>query len=99
MPISEHELQNIAALASLELDTTSAQQLTADVTAIMAVVEQLRNIDTTGVIQLFHPLNLHHRLREDEVHTTAHCVAQLEKIAPLFTDQLYWVPKVIDSGK
>ena len=98
MPISEHELQKIAALAYLEMDHTSTQQLTQDVTAIMAFVEQLRKIDTTDVTPLFHPLNLNQRLREDEVRTE-NCVAQLANIAPVFTDNLYLVPKVIDSGK
>ncbi len=97
MPTTEHELQKIAALAYLESDT-STTQLTQDVSAIMAFVEQLRKVDTSGVTPLSHPLDLHQRLREDEVKTVS-CVAQLEKIAPLFTDNLYLVPKVIDSGK
>jgi aspartyl-tRNA(Asn)/glutamyl-tRNA(Gln) amidotransferase subunit C len=98
MPTSKQELQKITALAYLETDASTTQQLTQDVSAIMAFVEQLRKVDTTGVIPLSHPLDLHQRLREDVVQT-GNCVAQLEKIAPLFTDNLYLVPKVIDSGK
>lgn len=98
MPTTEQDLQKIAALAYLEIDTTSAQQLSQDVSAIMDLVDQLRQIDTTGVAPLFHPLDLQQRLREDHV-LESNSVEQLANIAPLFTDNLYLVPKVIDSGK
>lgn len=98
MPSSEYELQKIAELAYLEIDATSTKQFTHDVGAIMNFVEQLRQIDTSNAAPLFHPLDLQQRLRVDEVHEND-CVAQLEKIAPLFADNLYLVPKVIDSGK
>lgn len=98
MPTTEQDLQKIAALAYLEIDATSAQQLSQDVSAIMDLVDQLRQIDTTGVAPLFHPLDLQQRLREDDV-LEGNSVEQLATIAPLFTDNFYLVPKVIDSGK
>ena len=93
MSTSEHEITKIAALAYLETDTKSAQQLAHDVSAIMDFVEQLRQVDTTTTVPLLHPLDLHQRLRLDEV-TEKNCVAKLAKIAPLFTDNLYLVPKL-----
>lgn len=98
MTLSENEFQKIAALAYLETNPQNTQQLANDVDAILTFVEKLRQIDTTGVAPLFHPLDLHQRLRKDEALET-NCVNQLSKIAPLFEDGLYWVPKVIDSGK
>jgi len=98
MPTSEHELKKIAALAYLETNATSTQQLAQDVSSIMAFVEQLRKVNTTGVTPLSHPLDLHQRLREDQA-KSENCVAQLQAIAPMFSDGLYLVPKVIDSGK
>jgi aspartyl-tRNA(Asn)/glutamyl-tRNA(Gln) amidotransferase subunit C len=98
MPTSEHDLKKIAALAYLEMDAASAKRQSQDMNAIMAFVEQLRQIDTTNVIPLFHPLDLQQRLRDDQVRET-NAVEQLAAIAPLFTDNLYLVPKVIDSGK
>lgn len=98
MPTSEHDLKKIAALAYLEIDTASAKQQSQDMNTIMAFVEQLRQIDTTNVAPLFHPLDLQQRLRDDQVRET-NAVEQLAAIAPLFTDNLYLVPKVIDSGK
>ncbi len=98
MPTSEHDLKKIAALAYLEIDAASAKQQSQDMNTIMAFVEQLRQIDTTNVAPLFHPLDLQQRLRDDQVRET-NAVEQLAAIAPLFTDNLYLVPKVIDSGK
>jgi len=98
MSLSEHEFQKIAALAHLETSPQNTQQLAVDVDAILAFVEKLREMDTTDVAPLFHPLDLYQRLRKDEV-IEKNCVEQLSKIAPLFADDFYLVPTVIDSGK
>ena len=94
---TEDKLKKIAALAYLETDKKSTQQLAHDVSAIMAFIEALRKMDTTSVTPLLHPLDLHQRLRDDDV-KEPNCVDQLANIAPLFADGLYLVPKVIDRG-
>ena len=98
MPTSEAELKQIATLAHIEIDANSTLQFAHEVSAIMDFVEQLRQINTTAVAPLLHPLNLHQQLRIDEVNEV-NSVEALAKIAPVFTDDLYWVPKVIDLGK
>ena len=98
MPTSDHEFTKIAALAYLDASPESTQQLARDVSAIMGFIETLRDVDTTSVTQLLHPLDLHQRLRLDEVNEENR-VEQLAIIAPLFADNLYLVPKVIDTGK
>ncbi len=98
MAIQENELDKIAALASIGMSADSKTQLAHDVGAIMDFVEQLRSVDTHGIAPLHHPLDQHQRLRVDQV-SEDNQVAQLENIAPLFTDNLYLVPKVIDIGK
>ena len=98
MITSECELEKIAALACLETDTHSAQQFTHDINAIMDFVAQLRSVDTSDVMPLFHPLNLKQRLRSDRINET-NCTAALAKTAPLFKNDLYLVPKVIETGK
>lgn len=64
----------------------------------MDFVDQLRRIDTSGVAPLFHSFDEHQRLKADKVTEKDHS-AELAKIAPLFEDGLYLVPKVIDSGQ
>ena len=98
MTISTQDLEKIARLAYLEIDAEHSAQLTQEISSIMDFVDQLRAVDTTEIAPLFHPFALHQRLRADEV-TEADCIAELEAIAPMFEDNLYLVPKVIESGK
>lgn len=93
MPTTADELKKIAKLAHLET-TTSLEH---DVSTIMDYVEQLRQINTDGVAPLLNPLDLHQRLRTDEANEE-NCLAELAEIAPLFVDNLYLVPKVINKG-
>jgi aspartyl-tRNA(Asn)/glutamyl-tRNA(Gln) amidotransferase subunit C len=97
MTISSNNLEKIARLASLDIDSESSAQLTEEINSIMDFVDQLRAVDTSQVEPLCHPLALHQRLRMDEI-TEAACVAELGALAPLFKDNLYMVPKVIESS-
>lgn len=82
----------------MDSESEDHRQLCEEVNAIMDFVEQLRQVDTTGQAPLFHPFDLHQRLRPDEVREKD-CSKELAEIAPLFENGLYLVPKVIDSGQ
>ncbi len=96
MPLSASELDKLAQLAYLDTKEQSTNSLNDELNSIMNFVEQLRAANTQDVSPLFHPLAMHQRYREDEI-TEENCIAQLEEIAPLFEDDLYWVPKVIEG--
>ncbi len=98
MTLSTSDLKNITRLAYLDTSSDQIAQLNEEVNAIMDFVEQLHSVDTQNIAPLFHPLALHQRLREDTV-TEEECIAELEAMAPLFEDNLYLVPKVIESEK
>lgn len=98
MTISPNDLEKIARLSYLQIEPEQASQLTQEVGAIMDFVDELRDIDTTNVAPLVYPFASHQRLRPDTV-TEQACIAELEQLAPLFENDLYLVPKVIDSGK
>lgn len=98
MTISPKDLEKIAQLAYLDKDTDLAPKLIQEINEIMDFVDQLRAVDTTDVAPLFHPFALHQRLRPDVI-TEEECLAELEEIAPLFEDNLYLVPQVIDQDK
>lgn len=98
MTISSKDLEKISRLAYLNIDQEHLTQLTQEISSIMDFVDQLRTVDTQSVTPLSHPFALHQRLREDVV-TEEDCIAELEAIAPLFEDNLYLVPKVIESDK
>lgn len=98
MTLSKTDFEKIAKLACLDTSSELSAQLNEEINSIMDFVEQLRATDTQGIAPLFHPLALHQRLREDVV-TEEECIAELEAMAPLFDDNLYLVPKVIESEK
>lgn len=98
MTISQKDLEKIARLAYLDTASSDTKELTREISAIMDFVDQLRSVDTQNVAPLFHPFATHQRLRPDAV-TEEDCVAELEAMAPLFEDNLYLVPKVIESDK
>ncbi|GGI75560.1 Asp-tRNA(Asn)/Glu-tRNA(Gln) amidotransferase subunit GatC [Legionella impletisoli] len=95
---SETELQKLASLAYIKLDAETRTKLAHDVSAIMEFVEQLRSINTQEIKPLFHPLDMQQRLRED-VCDEPNRVEYLAEIAPLFENDHYLVPKVIEIGK
>jgi len=96
MTVSPKDLEKIAHLAYLDADDKNTTQLSDDISAIMDFVEQLRAENTEHIAPMFHPFDLHQRLRPDEVSEES-CLAELAEIAPMFEDDLYLVPKVIES--
>ncbi|KTD08096.1 Asp-tRNA(Asn)/Glu-tRNA(Gln) amidotransferase subunit GatC [Legionella jamestowniensis] len=98
MAITSDDLKSIEQLAYLDAEPSENTKLAEEINAIMDFVEQLKQVDTTGVAPLFHPFDLHQRLRPDEVQEQD-CSRQLEEIAPLFEENLYLVPKIIESGQ
>jgi len=64
-------------------------------TDILAFVEQLNSVDTTGVEPLAHPLDATQRLRPDEV-TETNNRENFQKVAPETESGLYLVPQVIE---
>lgn len=98
MTVSSTDLNNITKLAYLENDPENSAQLATEINSIMDFVQQITKIDTSGILPLFHPMDLHQRLRTDSV-TEADCLQELTTIAPLFDEALYLVPKIIETGK
>lgn len=94
MPLSPEEFEQINELSYL--DPEDCKELAQDVEAIMDLVEQLRLVNTQNTLPLCHPFDLHQRLRADAV-TEDDCLAELAEIAPFFEDDLYLVPKVLES--
>jgi aspartyl-tRNA(Asn)/glutamyl-tRNA(Gln) amidotransferase subunit C len=98
MTISAQDLEKISGLAYLDTDIEHSPKLIQDINAIMNFVDQLRSINTQEVTPLSHPLALYQRLRSD-IPTEKNCSVELEALAPMFADDLYLVPQVIDQGK
>jgi len=62
---------------------------------ILAMVDAMRAVDTTGVEPMAHPQEATQRLREDRV--TENDEREIfQSVAPAVEDGLYLVPKVIE---
>lgn len=95
MSLSNDEVEKIAYLARLQIDAGDIAQYAQDLSGILALVEQMEAVDTTGVEPMAHPQDVTQRLRDDEV-TETNQRDKFQKIAPLTDSGLYLVPKVLD---
>lgn len=95
MKIDRPLLDKIAHLARLEFEEKDAEKMMQDMTAIVNWVEQLKEVDTTGVEPLTtmsHEVNM---LRDDEVKDhLPHDLAL--KNAPKKDQDYFRVPKVLE---
>ena len=93
--LSLEQIARIADLARLEVTPDEAAALQQQLNGILAMVDQMRSVDTSGVEPMSHPQQAMQRMREDRV--TEHDErASFQAIAPAVEDGLYLVPKVIE---
>ena len=94
MKITNKLIQDIAALAKLEFDEQSAEQMKADLEKIIGFVDKLSEIDTEGVDPLIYLSEEVNVLREDEIKAV---VSQAEalKNAPEKDSDYFKVPTVL----
>jgi len=93
--LSLEQIARIADLARLEVTPDEAAALQQQLNGILAMIDQMRSVDTSGVEPMSHPQQAMQRMREDRV--TEHDErASFQAIAPAVEDGLYLVPKVIE---
>jgi aspartyl-tRNA(Asn)/glutamyl-tRNA(Gln) amidotransferase subunit C len=95
MALETSQVEKIAHLARLGIDAGDVPEYARNLSAILAFVEQLNRVDTTGVEPLAHPLEATQRLRPDVV-TEPDEREKFLRNAPLTEDGLYLVPRVIE---
>jgi len=95
MTLKNEDVRNIAQLARLQIDDSTIEQLTSDLSNILALAEQMKAMDTTNVIPMAHPMDTIQRLRDDEV-TETDQRDKFQGIAPDVENGFYRVPKVIE---
>ena len=93
--LSLEEIHRLARLARLELSAAEADDMRAQINGILAMVDEMRAVDTTGVAPMSHPQEVTQRLREDRV-TEPDLRELFHSLAPEVEDGLYLVPKVIE---
>ncbi len=88
------ELKKIADLSYL--DPVDAEALLDEANLILNKMDTLHQLDVANVEPLLHPVSTHQTVRTDDISADNH-VDALAKIAPLFVDGYYLVPRVIQG--
>ena len=95
MSLDSNHIQKLCELARLAIAADEVADVSAKLSDIVALVDQLQAVDTTDVTPMAHPMDRSQTLREDVVtEQDAHARYQLN--AALVERGLYLVPKVIE---
>ena len=95
MTLKTEDLRSIAHLARLHIEDDSIDRYADDLSSILELVDQMNQVDSSGVKPLASPLDATQRLRDDEVTETDER-DKFQKIAPDVEQGLYRVPRVIE---
>jgi aspartyl-tRNA(Asn)/glutamyl-tRNA(Gln) amidotransferase subunit C len=93
--LSLEQVRAIAELARIEVAEAEIEHTRAELNGILAMLDEMLAVDTTGVEPMAHPQSAAQRLREDTV-TEGDAHALFQSIAPEARDGLYLVPRVIE---
>jgi aspartyl-tRNA(Asn)/glutamyl-tRNA(Gln) amidotransferase subunit C len=93
--LTPEDIRRLCRLARVEITDAEIADVSAKLSSIVAMVDELQAVDTKGVVPMAHPLDRPQRLRDDRVtETDRHELYQ--RNAPLVERDLYLVPKVIE---
>jgi aspartyl-tRNA(Asn)/glutamyl-tRNA(Gln) amidotransferase subunit C len=94
MALSHEEVLHVAELARLSLGPEEVELFTRQLNDILAYVEKLQELDTTGVAPLAHVVPVFNAFREDEVKEGLPREEALGN-APAREEEHFLVPRVI----
>lgn len=94
MHLTAAEIQKVAALAKLDLASDEMDSLSAKLLSILQFVSQLGDVDTSGIEEMAHPVDLHSVFRADR---SAPCLTREAALmnAPKQDGEFYLVPPVL----
>jgi aspartyl-tRNA(Asn)/glutamyl-tRNA(Gln) amidotransferase subunit C len=93
--LKKRDVEHIAHLARLAVSAEESAEVAEKLSRIIELVDRLKQVDTTGVTPMAHPLNMAQRMRPDVVTEVDHR-DEYQKNAPQAADGLYLVPRVIE---
>mgnify|MGYP001581621539 CR=1 len=93
--ISRDDVQHLAQLSSLSLADDEVDSLTADIANILQYVEQLSELDTTGVEPTYQVTDLENVWRDDKVIDYGITRERLLELSPTSYSHQVKVPKVL----
>ena len=95
MSLNASDVQRLASLARLEVTAAQADRTLTQLNQVFELIEQLKAVDTSGVVPMTHATDLLLRLRDDVV-TEPDRRDDYQASAPQVERGLYLVPKVIE---
>ncbi|MEA1888994.1 MAG: Asp-tRNA(Asn)/Glu-tRNA(Gln) amidotransferase subunit GatC [Pseudomonadota bacterium] len=95
MSINNDDVEKIAHLARLAINPDQLDIYSKNLSGILALVEQMNEVDTDGIASMAHPRDTKLRLRDDRV-TETNEREKFLKLAPASENGLFLVPKVLD---
>lgn len=95
MAITPQDINKIARLSRLKVNDSDIPALSERLGNILAMVDRMQSIDTSGIEPMGHPRDATQRLRADSVSET-NLREQLQAHAPAVENGLFLVPKVIE---
>jgi aspartyl-tRNA(Asn)/glutamyl-tRNA(Gln) amidotransferase subunit C len=95
MPLDLDDVKHIAALARIHIENAEATRLVGDLNDILAWIDQLNEVDISGVDPLAGAIDLALKLREDVITDGGYAEALLIN-APERHDDFFVVPRVIE---
>lgn len=95
MPLTPEDIQKLCDLSRLEITPGEIGDVSAKLSDIVRLVDQLQAVDTSAATPMAHPLDRTQRLRPDAV-TENDRHALYQRNAGLVERDLYLVPKVIE---
>ena len=95
MSLSPDDVRRIARLARIALQPAESAAVTERLNGVLAMVEQIRRVDTSGIEPMAHAQDVVQPLREDSV-TETDQRERFQAVAPAVEEGLYLVPKVVE---
>jgi len=95
MALDKATVARIAALARIRLPEAEQEHLAGELSAILGWIEQLTEVDTTGVEPMSSVVAMTLPAREDAV-TDSNCRDQILANAPAVAHGFFTVPKVVE---
>lgn len=95
MSLQKNDVEKIAHLARLSIREEDVPLYTKNLSNILHLVEQMNAVNTSHIEPMAHPLEMHQRLRADEI-TETNQRELFQANAPAVENGLYLVPKVIE---
>lgn len=93
--ISKETVNKIAHLARLSLSEQELPEYVTNLSNILSLVEEMKQIDTNQIQPMAHPLAMSQRLRDDNI-TEPNQRSEMQKLTPFTEAGLYLVPQVIE---